>query len=406
MRFHFRFRVFILLMAAVFVVGTNASSAAAQDMPGMKMPMPKAKPKVKVNPKLKTKAASKQKSKTASKAKPSPKTTPKAKPKAKPMEMNMPSPSQTQTPKPAPTQTPMPMDMKMPTPSPSSSPMPMDMPMNMPMPSPTPVASHAMPMASPTPMPMHMPMATPTPTTRDTSSEQKENSARLFPPPKDWPMPVHDQMRHTFVLADILEFRPNGSDSDVRWDTEGWYGGDYNRLWFKSEGEQSTTKAQRDLDFQLLYARFVKRYYDFQIGGRVETKTFRGASVTRGHLVIGIEGLVPYRYELESALFISHQGDVSGRVSFTRDYLLTQRWIFQPRFETNIAAQRVERFGIGRGLNDIELGLRLRYEIRREFAPYIGISYDRKLFETAKFVRQDGGNPSQVRFVMGVRLWH
>ena len=155
----------------------------------------------------------------------------------------------------------------------------------------------------------------------------------------------------------------------------------------------------------MLYARFVKRYYDFQVGVRAETKTLRGASVTRGQFVIGIEGLVPYRYEVESALFVSHQGDVSGRVSFTRDHLLNQKWIVQGRFETNFSMQRVERFGLGRGLNDVELGLRLRHEIDREFAPYFGVSWDRQLFGTADFVRQEGGNPSRLRFVTGVRLW-
>lgn len=212
-------------------------------------------------------------------------------------------------------------------------------------------------------------------------------------------------MRHTFVLGDVLEVRAKGSDSEFRWDIEGWHGGDYNRIWFKSEGEQSATRPERNLDFQLLYGRFVRRYYDLQIGARAETRTFRGASVTRGQAVIGIEGLVPYRYEIETALFISHQGDVSGRLTFTRDYLLTQRLILQGRFESNIAAQRVERFGVGRGLNDIEPGLRLRYEIHRQFAPYFGISWDRKLFGTADFLRQEGGNPSQVRFVAGIRLW-
>ena len=301
-----------------------------------------------------------------------------------------------QSTKPTPSPSPKRVDMPMSTPTPSPSPMPMDMPMQTSKPAPSP---------SPMPMPMSTPTPTRTPTMQDTSGEQKQPSPNLFPPPKDWPKPVEDEMRHTFVLADVLEIRAKGSDSDFRWDIEGWHGGDYNRIWFKSEGEQSATKPERNLDFQLLYARFVKRYYDFQIGARAETKTFRGASVTRGQFVIGIEGLVPYKYEVETALFVSHQGDVSGRATLTRDYLFTQKWILQGRVETNFSVQQVERFGVGRGLNDIEPGLRLRYEIRREFAPYIGISWDRKLFGTADFVRQEGENPSQVRFVAGIRLW-
>lgn len=239
-----------------------------------------------------------------------------------------------------------------------------------------------------------------------TLNAQERPRPDLFPPPKDWPSPVEHHDRRLFVLADVLEYRPERQDSDFRWDGEGWYGGDFNRLWFKSEGERDTAfKADYDIDFQLLYGRFVRRYYDFQVGARVETQTFQGRNVTRTHAVIGIEGLVPYRYDIESSLFISQDGDVSGRFTFTRDYQVTQRLILQPRFETSAAVQKVERFTTGRGLNNIEAGLRLRYEIRREFAPYVGISFDRSFFGTADLVRQDGGDPSQIRFVVGVRMW-
>lgn len=258
------------------------------------------------------------------------------------------------------------------------------------------------PSATPTPSPTPAPI---TAAPAGTSGGQPSTQGNL-PPGKDWPSPVEDEMKHTFIRANVLEFRPSRKDSDFRWDVEGWRGGDFNRFWFKSEGERNTAlKASYDIDLQLLYGRFVKKYYDFQVGLRVETQSFRGANVTRPQFVIGLEGLVPYRYEFESALFISHQGHVSGRASFTRDYLLTQRWILQGRIETNIAAQRVERFTTGRGLNNIEAGLRLRYEVQRKFGPYIGISYDQSFFGTANFVRQDGGDPRQLRFVAGVRVW-
>jgi len=229
-------------------------------------------------------------------------------------------------------------------------------------------------------------------------------------PEKGWPSPVNDRENRLFTLIDVLEYRPktseSGRTSDYRWDIEGWYGGDYNRLWFKSEGQQDTAfKADYDVDFQLLYGRFIRKYYDFQIGPRVETQTFRGSNVTRGMGVIGIQGLVPYNYEVEAALFIDQNGKVSGRLSLTKDLLLTQRLILQGRFETNVAVQRVEQFTTGSGLNNLEFGVRLRYEIRREFAPYVGISLDRSFGETATLVRQEGGNPSQIRFVAGLRMW-
>lgn len=229
-------------------------------------------------------------------------------------------------------------------------------------------------------------------------------------PQRNWPSPVNDQENHLWTLFDVLEYRPNTSgdqgNDDYRWDIEGWYGGDYNRVWFKSEGQRDTAfKADYDVDFQLLYGRFIQKYYDFQIGPRVETQMFRGRNVTRGLASIGIEGLVPYSYELEANLFIDQNGAVSGRLTATKDLLLSQRLILQLRVETNAAIQRMKKFTTGSGLNNLEFGVRLRYEIRREFAPYVGISLDRSFGETATLVRQEDGNPSQFRFVVGVRAW-
>ncbi len=229
-------------------------------------------------------------------------------------------------------------------------------------------------------------------------------------PGQDWPKPVNDTEQRLFTLVDVLEYRPRPgggqTDSDYRWDVEGWYGGDDHRIWYKSEGQQDTAfKADYDVDFQLLYGRFVWKYYDIQIGGRMETQSFRGRNVARGLGVIGLQGLVPYNYEFESALFVDQDGAVSARLSFTKDFLLTQRLILQGRIETNAAVQRVEEFTTGSGLNNVEFGMRVRYEIRREFAPYVGLSLDRSFGETATLVKQQGGNPEQLRFVVGVRMW-
>ena len=229
-------------------------------------------------------------------------------------------------------------------------------------------------------------------------------------PRQSGPHSMNDQRRRLFTLIDVLEYRPRtgggGSDSDYRWDIEGWYGGDYNRVWFKSEGQRDTAfKADHDVDFQLLYGRFLWKHYDIQVGGRMETQSFRGGNVARGMGVIGLQGIVPYNYEFESAVFIDQRGSVSARLSYTKDFLLTQRLILQGRFETNLAIQRVEEFTTGSGLNNLEFGLRVRYEIRRELAPYIGMSFDRSFGETATLVRRQGGDPSQIRFVVGLRAW-
>ena len=236
------------------------------------------------------------------------------------------------------------------------------------------------------------------------SGGQQPPTPQRFPP-NGWPMPVEDQKRHTFAVADVIDFSPRGNESDLSWDINGWHGGDFNRLWFKSEGEQSFTEADRNIDVQLLYGRFIKKFYDVQIGGGIQTATFQGRNVTRGQAVVGLEAFVPFKSDLETLLFISQDGDIAGRVTFIRDFLVTQRLVLQPRVETNIAGQRVEEFTVGSGLNNLELGVRLRYEIRREFGPYIGLSIDRRFFETADLTRAEGKDPSQVRFVFGVRAW-
>ena len=240
-------------------------------------------------------------------------------------------------------------------------------------------------------------------------SSMQEDTRPTLVPPGNWPAPVNDQEHRLYTLIDILEFRQKtgaGQSNGYRWDVEGWYGGDYNRLWFKSEGQKgSAFKADYDVDFQLLYGRFIQKYYDLQMGGRVETQSFRGRNVARGLGAIGIEGLVPYDYDFESALFIDQNGNVSARLSLTKDLWLTQRLILQSRFETNAAVQRVEEFTTGSGLNNVEFGVRLRYDIRRELTPYVGISLDKSFGETASLVRGDGGDPSQIRFAVGVQAW-
>ena len=218
--------------------------------------------------------------------------------------------------------------------------------------------------------------------------------------------PVDDRALHSFALADLLEYRPKGSDSDARWDIKGWTGGDYNRLWFRSEGLHSiASKSAYNADFELLYGRFVGRYYDIQVGARAETQRFEQRNVARGHAVIALTGLSPYGFEVEPEFFVSQKGDVSARFTAAKDLMVTQRWVLQPRLDTSVAAQKVPEFTTGSGLNNVELGLRLRYEIRRELAPYVGITFERSFAETASLVRQEGGDPSQFRFVLGARLW-
>ncbi len=205
-----------------------------------------------------------------------------------------------------------------------------------------------------------------------------------------------------FVQGDRLEYRTNEGNPLFLWDTQGWWGGDRNKLWLKSEGEYSfDDDAFEEVEIQGLWSHAITRFFDLQAGVRHDFAP--GDDRTFG--VLGVQGLAPYWFEVDAAVFVSDDGDVSARIEAEYELLLTQRLILQPRSELNFAAQDVAEHGVGSGLSTAELGARLRYEIKREFAPYIGIDWSRSVGDTADFIRADGGNPSSVSFVAGVRLW-
>lgn len=217
--------------------------------------------------------------------------------------------------------------------------------------------------------------------------------------------PVMDDMIHRFFLADQLEhhFHRNQTDA-LRWNAEAWIGGDYNRLWINTEGIRTGSGDFEDADIQVLYGRLVAPYWDFQGGARYFKA--RSGAPSRGSAVIGVQGLAPYRFEVQAATFISHKGEVSGRAEVEYDLLLTQRLIAQPRVEVNLAVQSVRELGIGSGFNNGGFGVRLRYEIRREFAPYVGLVWTGKFGQTADFARLDNDPVRSLAFVLGVRVWH
>ena len=223
----------------------------------------------------------------------------------------------------------------------------------------------------------------------------------------DWPAPIEDSQHFGYLLVDQLEYRMKSSaDDSVRWDAVGWYGGDYNRLWVKTEGDWRTGGERGgEAEVQALYGRLIASFWDFQVGLRYDQFSGAGFDRSRGFVVIGLQGLAPYRFEVEPALFVSQTGDVSARLTTTYELLLTERLILQPRLDFDAAAQAAEKFGVGAGANSIGLGLRLRYEIRREFAPYLGVQWLHRFGDTAAISRRDGGRAEDIALVFGLRLW-
>ena len=215
-----------------------------------------------------------------------------------------------------------------------------------------------------------------------------------------------DRKITVFTLADQLEYNRTGSGRPVQWDLSGWVGGSYARLWIKSEGGWNTVGRGGQFDLRAEYSRLITPFWDLQAGVRLEARRSGARTDTRGHLTFGLLGLAPYWFELEPELFIAQDGQVAVRLTAEYDLLLTQRLIAQPRFETYAAFSENQTFGVGSGLNYVEPGLRLRYEIRREFAPYIGLDWLRRLGGTARLARADGENAGDLGFVAGVRVWY
>jgi copper resistance protein B len=221
-----------------------------------------------------------------------------------------------------------------------------------------------------------------------------------------WAPPVEDRMRFNYVLIDRLEFSSGDAADALSVDAEGWYGGDRNKFWWKAEGASRLSgRAEGEGEVQALYSRLVAPFWDFQTGLRHDRTWGTGSNRDRTFAVFGFEGLAPYWFELEPALFVSEHGDISARLAATYDVLLTQRLILQPRLDLNAALQDAPKFGVGSGLNNVEAGLRLRYEIRREFAPYVGVTWIRQLGQTADLSRAAGEPVDDLRFVLGLRLW-
>jgi len=202
------------------------------------------------------------------------------------------------------------------------------------------------------------------------------------------------------VILDQLEMRDVGGDNTLSWDGQGWLGRDLHKIWFKTDGER-TAGSTDAAELQFLYSKVIARYWDFQLGVRHDFKP----SPSRSWAAIGFKGLAPYFFDIDAAAFIGESGRTALRFEAEYELLFTQRLILTPDIEINLYGQNDPDVGIGAGLSDLEAGLRLRYEIRREFAPYIGVNWSRLFGNTADFARIAGEKSSETQLVIGLRAW-
>lgn len=295
---------------------------------------------------------------------------------------------------------------------------------------PDPHAGHVMPMegAAPDPHAGHvMPMEEPDPHAGHTMPMGQSGSEaappQAGPPPEAFSGPDHaadtlfppsemaatrDTLRrnqggqpHSFIGVDRLEAQIADGANAYLWETNAWFGSDLDRLWIKTEGEGEFGGAVEQAEVQALWSHAIGPYFDLQTGIRYDIRP----SPDRAHAVIGVQGLSPYFFELDAAAFISSEGDITARFEAEYDQRITQRLILQPRAELSFAAQDILEYGIGAGLSDLEMGVRLRYEITPQFAPYIGTEWQKQFGGTADFTRTSGGDPDRWVWVMGLRAW-
>lgn len=212
----------------------------------------------------------------------------------------------------------------------------------------------------------------------------------------------HGGQINSLILGERFEYHSNEGDPLAVWEGQGWIGGDQQKLWLKTEGEYDVDDGRfEDAELQALYSRATNAFWDFQIGLRQDFRP----NPSRTYLTVGAQGLARYWFELDAQLFLSNKGDLSARLEAEYEFLLTQRLILQPRVELNAALSDDNDIGVGSGLSTAEAGLRLRYEVNRETAPYVGVSWNRAFGGTADAVRAEGQESGQLSWVAGFRFW-
>ncbi|MEM7543172.1 MAG: copper resistance protein B [Pseudomonadota bacterium] len=212
----------------------------------------------------------------------------------------------------------------------------------------------------------------------------------------------HGGQSFGYISGERLEYQALERSPQAIWEAQAWWGSDDHKLWFKTEGEFDTHADQfEEMEYQLLYSRATLPFWDLQAGFRQDFSP----DTTRSYATIGVMGLAPYWFEVDAALFVSHKGKVSARLELEYDLRVTQRAILQPRVELNGAFADDAGLEQGSGLTHADVGIRLRYEFTRQFAPYFGVEWSTHVGETADRKQLSGEDTAATMLVAGIRLW-
>jgi copper resistance protein B len=235
------------------------------------------------------------------------------------------------------------------------------------------------------------------PTTIDTSHDMSYREMADI-------MQMDDTARFAKVMLDQLEWRNGGANEGrAAWDAQGYYGGDNDKLWIKTEGKYMSQGRTgiHDADVEVLWDHVISPWWNLQAGGRQDL----GSGQSRTWGAIGIQGLAPQWFQTEASIYASDEGRTAARFKAQYELLLTQRLVLQPFAEANFYGHPDRANEIGSGLSDLEISFRLRYEARRELAPYVGVVWIRRFGETADLVRASGGERSNLELTAGLRVW-
>ena len=228
------------------------------------------------------------------------------------------------------------------------------------------------------------------------------------PPPSNFPVPIPDDKLYAFTLFDQLEYRIATDDDTtdrLGWDAQGWIGGDFNKFWWKNEGEAAFEGPDEgETETDLLYSRLITPFWYAQVGAQYANEWNQDDYEDRWSGVIALQGLAPYKFEFDNSLYISEDGDVTLEIEAEYDLRITQRLVLQPRGQMGFAFQDIPERRLGAGMTDVTLDLRLRYEIKREFAPYIGVRYQSLVGETDNIAEANGEDTEQLFILAGVRI--
>ena len=211
---------------------------------------------------------------------------------------------------------------------------------------------------------------------------------------------VHDKALNYFVLFDQLEWQAGEGPSGVSVDTRAWIGQDRDRLWFRAEGDGDGNGVD-EAQAHVLYGRQFARWWDLVMGVRQDVQPGRAQTWA----AFGVQGLAPYWFEIEATGYVGGSGRTHARLEIEYELLLTNRLVVQPLLEVEVFGKSDPERGVGSGLSTTDAGVRLRYEFRRELAPYIGVTWNNKWGKTADFAKAASEETGGPRFVSGLRLW-